>query len=108
MNLLNKNKILNLCVPKELRPPQGQKGIYFLINKNEIVYIGSSFKDMRKRIRLHSYKKNWFFDKLVTLSYLDINICDLLLQEAKYIKKYQPRYNIEGVKRKNPIWGLYG
>ena len=71
-------------------------GIYFLINKKEIVYIGSSISCL-KRINSHFYSKTFN-------SYFVIR-CEkekLLKYESEYIFKFEPKYNSVIPTKDNP------
>jgi hypothetical protein len=62
-------------------------GVYFLIQDDEIVYVGQS-KDVYRRIGVH------FADKVFNRTYvLKANESDLLWLEGMYIQKLKPKYN---------------
>lgn len=63
-------------------------GIYFLINQNDVVYIGQSV-NIHSRIAQH--KNNKKFDKF---SYIECGKPELSHLEVKYIKKFKPKYNL--------------
>ena len=62
-------------------------GIYFLMNDNEVVYVGQSI-DIHRRINKHKESKT--FDKIY---YLEVDKQNLDEIEKKYILEYQPIYN---------------
>jgi len=74
-------------ISNKISTPKSQ-GVYFLIHKEEIVYIGSSIH-MDKRIRDHKIANKINFD-----SYFTYECKDLLLEEIKYILIFRPKYNI--------------
>jgi len=69
-----------------------KKGIYFLINKEIVLYVGSSLY-INKRIHIHNKNTNINFDRLFIIEYLD----DLEMRndEIRYIQKLTPKYNIK-------------
>ena len=68
-------------------------GVYFLICKGNIVYVGSS-KDVMTRITNH--RKNMFSTGKFFDSYyiMRSNHKDIRQLEPKYIKMFKPKYNI--------------
>ncbi len=67
-------------------------GVYFLINKGNIVYVGSC-DNIHKRITVHYANKkaeftDWFFEECLSRKEMK-NI------EIEYIKKFTPKYNIK-------------
>ena len=67
------------------------KGIYFLYQKDKIVYVGKSLHNMENRIRSHYFTKE--FDKAViheVSSDADIAVIEMYL-----IGVYKPLYNID-------------
>lgn len=64
-------------------------GIYFLINKDEIVYVGQSSIDMLARVSKHR-REGKVFDYF---SYIRCDLCDLDALEEKYISAFMPRLN---------------
>lgn len=79
---LTKDEILMLAgiVPKII-------GIYFLIDKNEVVYVGQS-KDIYTRINTH--RKHKVFD---TFTYIRCPKDMLNIVETRYIKRLEPKLN---------------
>lgn len=63
------------------------RGIYFLFDGDEIVYIGQS-ENIYKRVGTHLSDK--IFDSWNYIEYPDENLDEL---EAEYILKYKPKYN---------------
>lgn len=67
------------------------KGIYYLLNDEEIVYIGKSLSSMKKRIINHIDSGEKIFTKV---RYHEIeNEQDIHLLEVAMISKYKPKYN---------------
>ena len=64
-------------------------GLYFLIEKNEIVYIGQS-SNVIARIHAHSGNKRKPFD---SFAWLPCNKNDLDEMETAYISFFEPIYN---------------
>ena len=64
-------------------------GIYFLIDRGEIVYIGQS-TDLQKRISHHVFSEKKRFSHYFTIPVPEE---DLDRVEADYIWKFTPRYN---------------
>lgn len=65
-----------------------KRGIYFLFDKREIVYIGQS-EFIEKRVFDHVLNKD--FDSYNFIEYLkDVSLNEI---EADFILKYQPKYN---------------
>tara|TARA_R110000772_G_scaffold187481_1_gene298656 strand:+ start:279 stop:638 length:360 start_codon:yes stop_codon:yes gene_type:complete len=83
-----------LKLPKETGreysyPYYRKKGIYFLMNSNEVVYIGMSNYSIHSRVNKHRQTKkfdNVFFIDLKNSNYLDI--CEYV-----YINIFNPKYN---------------
>lgn len=71
-------------------------GVYFLINGNELVYIGQS-TDMAKRITAHKNEKRITFNRY---SFVECGIDELDIIESLYIHAYRPKKN--GKVRNNP------
>jgi len=82
--LLNKKEIINKS--KEFN---NKCGIYFLLNKTEIVYIGQS-KHILNRIFAHYKDPNKIFNKYF---YVEVDKDKLDKTEAEYIIKFTPKYN---------------
>lgn len=63
-------------------------GIYFLLNNDDaVVYVGKS-NNVHKRIHFHVGKKDF-----VKIAILPCDPSEHEKMEAKYIAKYQPKYN---------------
>ena len=65
-------------------------GIYFLISKNNIVYIGSSI-NVGARLFSHRSDKRKRFTGFSIIKYEDLT--KMRLDEIKYIQKFKPKYN---------------
>lgn len=65
------------------------RGVYFLLNKNTIVYIGST-ENIYARIYAHVIRKKIVFDNVYFKPYEGKS---LLLVEKEYIEYYKPEYN---------------
>lgn len=61
-------------------------GVYFLLHEEEIVYIGQS---INPGARISQHAKDKIFDRVLLLPTMDLDTV-----EAKYIKKFQPKYNV--------------
>ena len=81
-------------IPQTLPRIQNRKiisGVYFLFDKDELVYVGCS-NDIFKRIIQHEGKK--VFD---SYSYIELsNEEEIMLCEGVLIDKYIPKYNKDG------------
>jgi excinuclease UvrABC nuclease subunit len=88
MHVKNKKEIVES--KKELPKKGGHGGVYFLIQKEDIVYVGKS-EDYINRILNHIIERKKQFD-----SYSVIEINDDLersITEAFYITAFEPKYN---------------
>ena len=65
-------------------------GIYFLIEDNEIVYIGKSI-DVKKRLKQHADYSEKLFNRIF---FVQCDKNELNKLEAYYILKFRPKYNI--------------
>lgn len=90
--MLNKKQILELS--KSIKNPI-IKGVYFLIFKDKIVYVGYS-KDILKRVKAHNKDIKKIFNKISYVTYEDDE--QMKNDEREYIAYIKPRYN----KRDNP------
>lgn len=81
---LTKEEILK---NKKPIPKSALSGVYFLINNNEIVYIGSSYSILN-RVTTHLKENKIIFD-----NYFYIVCKDYLIQESKYILIFKPKFN---------------
>ena len=68
-------------------------GVYFLIYKDEIVYIGSAF-DILSRIKMHKDSKKFMFHKRFIIRCEPKDKVGRLAIERKYIEKFKPKNNI--------------
>jgi hypothetical protein len=66
-----------------------QGGVYILLYKEEIVYVGMSESNMSKRIKCH--RSNKTFDKVMCLS-VENNYCHTGIENV-LIKFFKPKYN---------------
>lgn len=82
--LRNKTPLNQYCFP----------AIYFLILKNEIIYIGST-ENLNNRISFHRKNKRLRFDSFYYISYDYDNLQKMRYNEALYIRKIKPKYNRE-------------
>lgn len=83
------------------RIPLYENSIYFLINKNKIVYVGSSVSVL-KRISSHTKKRDMVFDSYNSISSNSENFRHI---EKKYIEKFKPKYNIKNNTNNTPPTG---
>jgi len=75
--------------------PYPRAGVYFLLLKGEIVYIGQTTSVIeRMAAHVNSAKHGRPFDEYVVLA-VPKELCRNV--EKHYIKQFQPRYNIHGV-----------
>jgi len=79
------------------KKPVKESGIYFLLDKEEIVYIGKS-TNIIKRVTEHFSEG---IKKFNLYSYIPVEVDSLSEAEDFFIKKYKPKYNIRLVKEKN-------
>lgn len=69
------------------------KGLYFLYDFDEIVYIGKSSRCMHQRVSAHRRDKT--FNKVV--AYVINNEADRNIAELYLINKHNPKYNKDGI-----------
>ena len=74
---------------KRAKPVESFCGLYFLIQKNEIVYIGQSL-NVIARVHAHSGNKRKPFD---SFAWLSCNKNELNEMETAYISFFEPIYN---------------
>jgi len=86
--MIEKDEIINNKI--ESPKIEVQRGIYFLIQENKIVYIGSS-NQPNERIVGHLATGKIIFDSFYIIKVNKDD--DLRIIEAKYIFKYSPKYN---------------
>lgn len=65
-------------------------GIYFLICKSKIVYVGKATYSIEDRLNIHRAKKRMTFD---SISVIKCDLSELNLLEKYYIAKFTPKYN---------------
>ena len=75
-------------------PSYGTSGIYFLLDEDEIVYIGQS-RDIRRRIGLHLSDGCKRFN---SIRFFKCSRARLDHNETRLIAFYRPKYNIVGVR----------
>lgn len=80
------------------------KGIYFLYNNNEIVYVGKSNKNIISRVCDHLRAGVKEFDSYDVFRY-DVSNVDLSKIEEGFIRKHKPFYNktCNIIKKRNKI-----
>ena len=61
-------------------------GIYFLLDGNEVVYVGQT-KDFVNRIKSHSNKK------YTSYRFIECEAKHLLEYEGRWIRKFKPKFN---------------
>jgi len=65
--------------------------VYFLCNKEKIVYIGKTYESIRNRVIEHSKDKK--FTDCYFLAFPNKDICSM--KEKELIFKFKPRYNFK-------------
>jgi len=75
----------------KLRECYLKRGIYFLYNNDELVYIGKSITDIRKRLKRHIFEETKIFDRVD--AYFINSDTDVHLAEVYLINKFSPKYN---------------
>lgn len=86
--MLSKNQIVQLSGPTTKKIIQG---VYFLVYKGDIVYVGSAF-DVYSRLKIHKQGR-FIFNKWF---YIEFNDKEKRLEtEYKYIRKFKPLYNFK-------------
>jgi len=73
-------------------------GVYFFWNEDQLLYIGKA-SNLKERIKDHfrqpNYKGSLFINGVKKIGYLILSSeIEALIEEAKLIKKYQPKFNI--------------
>lgn len=84
-----------------VEPLQIVCGVYFLIERNKVVYVGQS-TDVFVRVRRHYKDPKKLFDKW---AYIVVDPDELIRVEREYIDLFQPYLNIAGLpktKRRRP------
>lgn len=92
--------MINPYVLKKYLPMSKEGGIYFLFDREKIVYIGVT-SCIARRIGEHSCGKDWKYKKLNFDSFAYIALefktnVERLRIEQQYIRKYKPQYNVAG------------
>lgn len=97
MHIKSKNSIVNRKVNTEkfLRRKPHYGYVYFLIDEDEIVYVGQTVK-LPDRIKAHTNKRYPLFYKQFThFSTLKVRADRLKITEEVYIATFNPKYNIQ-------------
>jgi len=73
--------------------------IYFLFERDQLVYIGKTNTLRQRLVSIYSTKKNW---KVDSFRYYPVNLPNLALfgLEIENIRHYKPKYNVVGNKEK--------
>lgn len=87
--MLTENEILNNKIPLK---EKDFMGVYFLIQKNKIVYVGSSLTVI-DRINTHRNNNRMLFDSWFYIKHLDEE--KMRFEEYQYILTLKPRYNVQ-------------
>ena len=90
MNNFTKEEIISLSVPTRR---EVISGVYFLINKTEIAYVGSAF-DILSRIQMHKKAKKINFNKMFIIRCDPKDKRQRLSIERSYIERFKPVNNI--------------
>lgn len=72
-------------------------GVYFLLNRSKVVYVGQS-KSVEKRIADHKRNKKFSFDSFRVIG---CNVDRLLDYERRLIRLFNPRLNIGAGGKRN-------
>ena len=87
-----------------------KNGVYlFYDNEGNVLYVGKA-KNLRSRISSYKLKTVTgktlkLVDKIKNISYIEVNSeIESLLLEAKLVKKYKPKYNIQLKDDKHPLY----
>lgn len=91
MEILDLKAIRGAKFPKDKLKdnlPENQKGVYFLLLEDELVYIGKS-KNFSKRILKHKYSNKEYN----YISFFNVDFERLDVFEARHILIYLPIYN---------------
>jgi excinuclease ABC subunit C len=89
---------LKVLLPKDISLLPNTPGVYFFFGKKEILYIGKA-SNLKERVKNHfqnpSYKDHLFLSDVKKIGYLPFSSeIEALIQEARLIKKYQPKFNV--------------
>jgi|TARA_R100000501_G_C2618252_1_gene111740 hypothetical protein len=72
-------------------PSSGHGYIYFLVDHEEVVYVGQTIGIVGNRVESHRKDRSYVFD---TAFYITVKLADLDATERHYIKMTKPKYNI--------------
>jgi len=91
-------KGIKVLLPKDISLLPTTPGVYFFFGKKEILYIGKA-SNLKIRVKNHfqnpSYKDSLFLSEIKKIGYLPFfSEIEALIEEAKLIKKYQPKFNV--------------
>ena len=77
-----------------------QCGVYFLFDKDEVVYVGRSV-NMKMRVHTHNQRNGhrYKFDSYAFIEMPELSPLEIELMERAYIAKFAPRYNKLGNSR---------
>ncbi len=79
-------------------PNKQNKGLYFLLQDNLIVYVGKSVVNITNRLNQHTLNKTFNTVEIYTME----NESDIAIMEIYFITKYKPKYNIESQNTDKP------
>ncbi len=79
------DEIIEQALPVNL---DAMVGVYFLLDGNEIVYVGQSRSNIPARVQCHA--KDKVFQRFTVMP---CPVSDLDYMEASFIAKYAPKYN---------------
>ncbi|MBU0596809.1 GIY-YIG nuclease family protein [Patescibacteria group bacterium] len=90
-------------IQKKIKTIPNKPGIYLFYNKNkELVYVGKA-TSLKNRVRSYfvgtrtSRPIEQFIDEVVGIRYKETDsVLEAIILEANYIKKFLPKYNVEG------------
>jgi hypothetical protein len=68
-------------------------GIYFLIDKDRIVYVGQS-NNIYARVRRHAHQRQKPFSRF---SFIEVPLDQLTAVESAYIRHFRPKYNMTSI-----------
>lgn len=90
--------MLDLDLEEILKLPRAhiKAGVYFLLHKEEIVYVGTA-ANIHERVYKHTAAETILFDSWVFVEITDRRL--RLKAEADYIRKFSPKYNKKMVDR---------
>ena len=89
---MNIDELKFLIIDNSIPLDRTIQGVYFLIYRNEIVYVGKSNK-VHRRIQQHVKNNIIVFDRWYCMKYDDMFIAGQ--RENEYIKLFKPKYNKE-------------